>query len=65
MENAVFTEDKNSRQPHLVDVEGLILLTDAEDIEVVLSIADFANRRFVTESILRTAITPDSVRHEH
>lgn len=56
------TKDKSTNM-RLTDIEGLVILTDSADIEVQISIADFANRRFVTESILRTAITPESVKN--
>lgn len=56
------TNDKKAKK-RFVDVANIVQLTDIDDIEVVLSIADFINSRFVHASILRTEISPESVRN--
>lgn len=58
----VSTNEKKSKK-RFVDVANIVQLTDIDDIEVVLSIADFINSRFVHASILRTEISPESVRN--
>lgn len=56
------TNDKKTKK-RFVDVVNIVQLTDIDDIEVVLSIADFINSRFLHASILRTEISPESVRN--
>lgn len=57
----VSTNEKKSKK-RFVDVVDIVQLTDVDDIEVELAIASFIDRRFVHASILRTEISPESVR---
>lgn len=62
MNSLSLTNDKKTKK-RFIDVVDIVRLTDIDDIEVVLSIADFINSRFVHASILRTEISPESVRN--
>lgn len=62
MNNLSSTNDKKTRN-RFADVVNIVQLTDIDDIEVELSIASFIDCRYVRATILRTEISPESVRN--
>lgn len=56
------TNDKENENIRRIDVIDVVRLTDEDDIEVLLLIFDFIQRQYVLEDILRTEISPESIR---